>query len=345
MSAGFDFKKRLGAGHFGEVWHAVDLGLETECAVKCIPPTKVINRDNFYQEAQVLKAAEHPNIVGVTETGELSDGRIYVVMEYLANGSLEDEASGGYLPLTRAKRLMIDVLRGLAHAHQQGIVHRDIKPGNIMIGNAQEGKLSDFGLALPDISTLDLSAVKGYQYLLHLAPEVSTFADYTPLADIYAAGVTLYRLVNGDSHLPPLQPQLARQMAKAGKFPDRDSYRGFVPSGLKKVINKAMSVNPADRYQTADEMRRALEQVHVAADWDERLLTNGKRWTGVSGKRVFEVERAQAADGSWSVKVRRASAASKPLRRDGSISKDGLTEKQAIRETYRILQRVSSGKL
>ena len=81
MSIGFDFKKRLGAGYFGEVWLAIDLGLCSECAVKCIPPDKVINKDNFYQEAQTLKAAEHPNIVAVTETGELDDNRIYVVME------------------------------------------------------------------------------------------------------------------------------------------------------------------------------------------------------------------------------------------------------------------------
>ncbi len=98
MSAGFDFKKRLGAGHFGEVWHAIDLGLNSECAVKCIPPDKVINKDNFYQEAQTLKAAEHQNIVTVSETGTLDDGRVYVVMEYLSNGSLEDEAQGGYIP-------------------------------------------------------------------------------------------------------------------------------------------------------------------------------------------------------------------------------------------------------
>ena len=93
MSVGFDFKKRLGAGHFGEVWHAVDLGLNSECALKCIPPDKVINKKNFYQEAQTLKAAEHANIVRVNETGKLDDDRIYVSMEFLANGSLEDEAS------------------------------------------------------------------------------------------------------------------------------------------------------------------------------------------------------------------------------------------------------------
>jgi serine/threonine protein kinase len=236
MSAGFDFKRRLGSGHFGEVWYATDLGLNAECALKCIPPDKVINQNNFYQEAQTLKAAEHPNIVRVNETGELGDGRIYVSMEYLANGSLEDEARGAYVPLRRAKRLMCDVLRGLEYAHEQGIVHRDIKPANIMIGNSNEGKLSDFGLALPNIQGLDLSAVKGYQYLLHLAPEVTTFADHDKLADVYAAGVTLYRLVNGDSYLPVLPPMEAIRRARAGEFPNRKNYRGFVPAALKKVI-------------------------------------------------------------------------------------------------------------
>jgi len=91
MSAGFDFKKRLGSGYFGEVWYVIDTGLQCERAVKLIPPDKVINQKNFYQEAQVLKAAEHPNIVTVFETGEMDDGRIYVAMEYLENGSLEDD--------------------------------------------------------------------------------------------------------------------------------------------------------------------------------------------------------------------------------------------------------------
>ena len=95
MTVSFDFKKRLGSGYFGEVWHAIDTGLNAECALKCIPKDKVINQANFFQEAQVLKTAEHANIVSVKDTGELTDGRIYVAMEYLRKGSLEDEASGG----------------------------------------------------------------------------------------------------------------------------------------------------------------------------------------------------------------------------------------------------------
>jgi len=162
MAASFDFIRRLGSGYFGEVWLAKETGLGCEVALKCIPPEKVINPDNLHLEAQTLKASEHPKIVRVNETGTLSDGRIYISMEYLPNGSVEDEAGGGLLPLPRAKQLIIDVLRGLAYAHKQGIVHRDIKPANIMIGNTGEGKLSDFGLAVPDISLVDTSQFKQY---------------------------------------------------------------------------------------------------------------------------------------------------------------------------------------
>src|SRR3990167_9902400 len=132
----------------------------------------VLNKQNFFQEAQLLKAVEHPNIVRVHETGQLTDGRLYVAMEYLSKGSLEDEAKGNFIPLTRAKRLMIDVLRGLDYAHSQGVIHRDIKPANILIGDSGEGKLSDFGLAIPAGLDLRGLGVKNYAYTLHLAPEV-----------------------------------------------------------------------------------------------------------------------------------------------------------------------------
>lgn len=119
MPVSFDFKRRLGSGYFGEVWYAIDTGLDCEVALKCVPPDKIIYKENFYQEAQVLKASEHPNVVKVNDTGDLDDGRIYVSMEYHPNGSLEDEAQGASLPLSRVKRLMIDILRGLDYAHSK----------------------------------------------------------------------------------------------------------------------------------------------------------------------------------------------------------------------------------
>lgn len=232
MATSFDFLKRLGAGYFGEVWHAIDTGLGCEVALKCIPPDKIVNTTNLHQEAQTLKASEHANIVRVYETGTLDDGRVYVSMEFLPNGSVEDEASGALVGLPRAQRLMIDVLRGLGHAHRQGIVHRDVKPANIMIGNSNEGKLSDFGLAVTDIASVDASQFKQYQYRLHLAPEVNKFTSYTEVSDIYACGITLYRLVNGDTYLPSIDLLEATRRARKGEFPPRDHYRDFIPTSF-----------------------------------------------------------------------------------------------------------------
>lgn len=344
MTVSFDFKKRLGSGYFGEVWHAIDTGLNAECALKCIPRNKVINQDNFFQEAQVLKAAEHANIVKVKDTGELADGRIYVAMEYLKHGSLEDEASGGLIKLSRARELMIDLLRGLQYAHSQGIVHRDIKPANILIGDAREGKLSDFGLALPDFTKLDLSSLKQYQYILHLAPEVAKFTDYDFLSDVYACGVTFYRLVNGDSYLPSVAPSVARSMALSGHFPDRKNYRSFIPKSFRQIINTALSVDPVARYQSAEDMRRAIERLVARIDWEEDIVSNGTRWRGENHKAHEILLYEDASSKTWGVEVKRGHSYS-TLRRDTEACKDGMKQIDAHKFASKLMQDHVTGKL
>jgi len=343
MAVSFDFRRRLGSGHFGEVWHAIDTGLNCEIALKCIPPDKIINQANFFQEAQVLKAAEHANIVRVNDTGRLDDGRIYVSMEYLPNGSIEDEAQGAPLPFSRSKRLMIDALRGLGYAHLKGVVHRDVKPANILIGNSGEAKLSDFGLALPDLQNLNVAQLKQYQYVLHLAPEVRRIQDYTTLSDIYAAGVTMYRLVNGDSNLPQLTPAQAHAQARRGEFPPRKGYRDFVPQALRRLINRAMNVDPALRYQSADEMRRALEHQPLLVDWSESVAPTRTAWTGNDIKGIhFEVLKVQQSNRRWSILTRRGSSAQN-LRRMGKLCASDLRKQDADKRARRILQGFANG--
>lgn len=344
MAVGFDFRRRLGSGNFGEVWHAVDTGLACDVALKCIPPDKVINQQNFFQEAQVLKASEHPNIVQVYDTGTLKDGRVYVSMELVAGGSLEDEAQGAPVPMSRAKRLMIDVLRGLGHAHSQGIVHRDIKPANILIGPAGEGKLSDFGLALPTIQGLDLNQMKQYHYVLHLAPEVRSVHDYTLCSDIYACGVTLYRLVNGDSALPQVPPEQAQALAKRGEFPARDAYRDFVPQPLRRMINKSLSVAPEARYQSAEEMRHALERQVLRVDWSESVLQGGVTWLGTDRRGMhYKVVKALQTNHKWSVETRKGASVN-ALRRIGKHCAQELRKQDADKRARRILQDFVLGK-
>lgn len=337
MAASFDFKERLGAGHFGEVWRVIDTGLNAVRALKLIPPSKVLNPANIFHEAQVLKEAEHPNVVRVEETGTMADGRIYVAMEYLPKGSLEDEAKGAYVDLTRAQRIMVDALRGLQHAHERGLIHRDIKPANILVTNSGSGKLSDFGLAVPKGVSLKALGVKDYAYILHLAPEVHTGAGYSILSDVYAAGVTLYRLVNGDTYLPSMSPADIPQACIEGKYPNRARHRDFVPRPLRVLINRAIDCDPARRYQSAESMRHALEQITIQMNWNQQLLTDGVRWTAGWNKKSYEVILRHSPDGTWSVETRRGKS-KRDLRRVTPLCASGLTRTVAQKLSRRILQ-------
>jgi len=308
MAPSFDFKERLGNGHFGEVWRVVDTGLDAVRALKLISPSKVWNPNNLFHEAKLLKQAEHPNVVKVEETGTMADGKIYVAMEYLQKGSLADEAKGAYVPLTRAQRIMVDTLRGLQHAHERELLHRDIKPANILVGPNAEGKLSDFGLAVPKGTSLKALGAKDYAYILHLAPEIHNGAEYSVRSDIYAAGVTLYRLINGDIYLPTMRPDEIRQACIDGKYPDRNNYREFIPRPVRSLVNRAMALDPSRRYRTAEEMRHALEQLCICINWNEQTLSNGIRWASGWNKKCYEVVRARLSNGRWSIETRKGSS-------------------------------------
>jgi serine/threonine protein kinase len=312
--------------------------------VKLIHPSRVINPGNFFQEAQILKGVEHPNVIKVEETGTLDDGRIYVAMEYLPKGSLEDEAKGAYVDLTRAKRIMIDILRGLEHAHRRGILHRDIKPGNILIGNDLAAKLSDFGLAVPADVDLKSMGIKDYNYILHQAPEVHQMGRYSEQADIYACGVTLYRLVNGDRYLPSVSLADIPALIASGQYPDRHRYREFVTRPLRGLINKAMNIVPNKRYQSAESMRHALEQIVIEKNWIERSLPNGIQWICSWGPVCYEVTRQREPNDTWVVTVRKG-ASKENLRRIKSLCAERLTRTTAERMTRKVLQDFVIGRI
>ncbi len=342
MAQGFDYIKRLGSGHFGEVWLVRDIGLDIQRALKLIPPDKVINPTNFFQEAQILKSVEHPNIVRVDEAGTMADGRIYVAMEYLPKGSLEDEAKGAYVHLTRAKSLTIDILRGLEFAHSKNTLHRDIKPANILVDNNRRGKLSDFGLALPKGIDPVSIGMKGYLYTAHMAPEVLTGGNFDVASEIYACGLTLYRLVNGDNYLPPPGSNFVSDVI-AGKYPPRSNYREFIPRPIKTVINRAINIDASKRYKSAAAMRHAIEQLDVCINWNENSLPNGKRWSGVIKDKTYEIVRQQETNGFWSVSFKKGSNKHN-LRYIHANCLKNVNKGAADSQTKRLLQDVVLGK-
>jgi eukaryotic-like serine/threonine-protein kinase len=340
MAVGFEYIKRLGGGYFGEVWLVRDIGLNAERALKIIPKNRVLNPSNFFLEAQTLKSAEHHNVVKVEETGEMIDGSIYVAMEYLPGGSLQPDSPTSFIPLTRAQKLVCDMLRGLEHAHNKGIVHRDIKPANILVGPDGAAKLSDFGLAIP----LDVAPPKDYNYRLHLAPEVASGGQYTIAADIYATGVTLYRLINGDSFLAgPLGKDLL-ELADAGKFPDRTRYREFIPKPWRALINKAINKDPNSRFENSSAMRHALGLLSACVNWNEVLVANGTRWSSGQASRCVEVSREKTSEGKWLVEVKKGRSR-KSLRRVNPLRVMSSSESEAKKATQKLLQHFVLGRL
>lgn len=276
-------ERRLGEGNFGEVWLMFDRALGVKRAVKLVRASKIHDPTEFYREPQTLMELKHENIVSVEDAGTNPDGTLYIAMEYLANGSLETRFQGGPAPLSRARRFLSDVCYGLQYAHQQGFIHRDIKPANVLIGVKGEGKLSDFGLAT--------RAPKGhtaspYGYLTHLAPEVFQTGQTSVSTDIYALGVTAYRLVNGDRYLSiiDLDSDLIDSVI-AGKYPDRTHYRPYVPRQIRQVINKSMNIDALKRYQSATEFRLALEAVRLRCDW---------RWKLTRGNTIYQTKIGEA---------------------------------------------------
>lgn len=343
MDSKFEFKSNLGAGKFGEVWLTEDLTLRAERAVKLIPISKISNQRNFFQEAQILKQAEHKNIVQIYEAGIFDAEKIYVSMEILKKGSLQNEASGRYVVLTRAKKLMIDVLRGLQWAHSKGIIHRDIKPSNILIGDSYEGKLSDFGLAIQNMSDSDLTVTSAYEYTLHRAPEIETPVDYNELTDIYACGVTLYRLVNGDSFFIPESTGNVPLLIQSGRLPDRTKYRDFVPRSLRSVINKAMNPDPEMRYQSAEEFRSALERIPICLNWEERRHSNGIIWKTGLKDICYEVKLEMSVKDVYLVQLRKGPNKGS-MRVVHKASVDDLTRTNAEKIARKLLQDAVEGK-
>jgi serine/threonine protein kinase len=246
---------KLGTGGMGSVWLAEHFGLGRKVAVKILPPE--MGRDpeyvaRFMREATTAGRMEHPNIVQIHDVG-YAEGRHFIVMQYVDGESLSTvvENLGAMEPRDAAK-IAAGILRGLQHAHEEGVVHRDVKPDNVLIAKGDEPKLLDFGLAIETETALQITKdgmVVGTPY--YLAPEQARGQKATPLCDVYAAGVTLYYLLTGKRpfvgatalavlnkhiHEPPVPPM---------------KHKADIPKPLNDIVLKMMAKKPAERYQSA----------------------------------------------------------------------------------------------
>lgn len=290
----YQLERLLGAGGMAATYLARDLLLGRYVAVKVLRQEQGDSADfaRFEREARVAAAVSHPNVVQLYDAGQDSSFR-YLVMEWVDGGDLAHLLrERAPLPLDEAVGIALDVLRGLAAIHRAGIVHRDVKPANVLIDQSGRAKLTDFGIA----RRIDDPTLTGPVELLgtapYVAPERVRGEPATPASDLYAVGVLLYELLTGRLPYPGETPEeLFAQHLHASPIPPRHLRPDLAPA-LEQVVLRALAKDPVARFRSAEAMAAALEAAWFsgrslgAASRERSLLTDsGARSTGVSGRR------------------------------------------------------------
>jgi eukaryotic-like serine/threonine-protein kinase len=255
----YQLRGTLGHGGMAEVRDAWDTQLQRPVAVKLLYAqfsSQPDFRHRFQVEARAAAGLNHPHVVAVHDYGE-QDGTPYIVMERLPGRTLADALASGPLPQHRVRSVLDGVLSALAAAHAAGILHRDIKPGNILLDGSGSVKIADFGIAKSADSnhtvTGQVVGTMGYLSADRLAGRPATVAD-----DLYAVGVVGYEALTGRRPFPQDNlVALARAVAEEYPVPLR-ALRPDVEPALAALVERAMSRDPRARFASADDMRAAL---------------------------------------------------------------------------------------
>jgi serine/threonine-protein kinase len=267
----------LTQGGMGAVYRGTHLMLGRTVAIKLIKPELVTSQaivDRFLREARAASQLSHPNIVAVHDLGQTDDRTLYIAMELVDGRSLKELIkSEGPLSPERVVRLAKDICSALSLAHKNGVIHRDLKPQNVMICTGTDGlemaKLLDFGIAKtfePDEPALTATGmVLGTPQ--YMSPEQAQGQTVDARTDLYALGIILYEMIGGhvpfrDTSIPAL---LVKHMQEVP--PPLSAIRAELPPGLVSTVQRCLEKNPAARFATADELARALGD----------SLTNGAR--------------------------------------------------------------------
>ncbi len=253
----YEVIQHIGQGGMADVFRAVDTILNREVAIKILRSdlsTDAVSILRFEREAQAATALAHPNIVEVYDVGDYK-GHHYIVMEYVRGQTLKQVIrSRGPLLTEEAVDIMKQLSSAVAEAHSRGIIHRDIKPQNVIVMADGSVKILDFGIATAK-GSMQLTQANNVMGSVHyLAPELAKGESASPQSDIYALGIVLFEMLAGDV---PFKAEQAVQVAlkqMRDPLPDIREINPMVPQSVANIINRAAAKNPQDRYRSAEEM-------------------------------------------------------------------------------------------
>ena len=304
----YDVERPLGSGGMGEVYLARDMTLGRDVALKLLRSQFANDRDSaerFKREALSAARLSHPNIVQVYDRGDTEDGTSYIAMEYVPGGTLKDRITQeGPLDAKVAASYGYQVAGALGAAHDKGLVHRDIKPQNVLITENGEAKVADFGIARA------VSAATGSQTQTgtilgtagYMSPEQALGKPATPKSDLYSLGVVLYEALTGGLPFTAENP-IAVSMKHVNEPPvPPQALNPTVPDGMNDVVLKLLAKDPDDRYEGAEALAEDL--------WRARSGSSPAAAAPIAGEtRTVQTPRRPAPT------VRRAAPARSPARR------------------------------
>ncbi len=278
----------IGQGGMGEVYRARDLSLRREVAVKVLQSSEVDadSWSRFEREAHSASALNHPNICTVHDLGE-ADGQPYMVMELVDGVTLRQAIEKRTLDPSTVVPIAIQIADALEAAHARNIVHRDVKPGNVMITGRGHVKVLDFGLA-----KLAPGAASGHTATIEpltaagsvvgtpqfLSPEMLKGGHVDARSDVWAFGVMLYQMVTGEL---PFKGATSVEVSSAILRDPAPALPASVPSGLRRVIDRCLQKAPSSRYQHAGEVRADLETLQVRPRTS--TISSARHWSWIAG--------------------------------------------------------------
>ncbi len=302
---GFQILSKIGQGAMAVVFKGKQLSLDRIVAIKVLPKRLSENPEfveRFYREGRAAARLNHPNIVQAFDVGE-SGGYHYFVMEHIDGQTVYDLVNDGRpVKETDALRMMLQTARALEHAHVQGLIHRDVKPKNLMLTKNGDMKLADMGLAreMGDYATATAEAGRAYGTPYYISPEqIRGEITIDARADIYGLGATFYHMVTGKVPFDGTTPSAVMHKHLKDSLVPPDHVNPSLTSGIGEMIEVMMAKNPEDRYPTMAELITDLEAVangepplQAHTKYDHKLLE-----TLATGSRVRDAAELEKLTG------------------------------------------------
>jgi eukaryotic-like serine/threonine-protein kinase len=274
----YEIQSSVGAGGMGEVYRARDTRLDRTVAIKILPAAVSSDPDRllrFQHEARILSTLNHPNVLAIFDVGEQNDVR-YLVSEFLEGQSMREALAAGALPRRKATEYALEIAKGLAAAHEKGVVHRDLKPDNIFITGDDRVKILDFGLAkqtatesaADESPTLTVAAPTTPGTVMgtvgYMSPEQVRGQTVDPRSDIFSFGAVLYEMISGkrafsgESSVETMNAILKEDVAELS------ASAGHVSPGLDRIIRRCLEKTER-RFQSASDLAFAIEALSATS--------------------------------------------------------------------------------